>query len=400
MNAEDIGKYLSELRKYYAITQEELAARIGVTRQAVSKWETGTTIPNIEILLSLSELYGIPINDILKADLTKIKFQKEIVFPGENKRAKNIFVIGCGRWGTFVAWYLDKIGHKVSLYGRKQSDHMKRLLDTRKNEYLSLTETIYLVTDYQNIQSADYIIISVSAQKLQEVVTDLADIPVHKKTIVLCMKGIEIETGRRLSQVASDTLERSNHIAVWLGPGHVQEFYRGVPNCMVIDSNNELICNFSSKLIRFYYGTDLIGNELGAAAKNVIGIAAGMLEGLDLSSLKGALMARGTSEIARLIVAMGGKESTVYGLCHLGDYEATLFSEHSHNLSFGKSIVQGLDYNELAEGYYTVKAICKLGKAYGIELPICEAVYQIVYEGKAAKSILSELFARSLKNEF
>ena len=219
------------------------------------------------------------------------------------------------------------------------------------------------------------------------------------------MKGIEIETGRRLSQIASDTLERSNHIAVLVGLGHVQEFYRGIPNCMVIDSNielvkNELICNFSSKLIRFYYGTDLIGNEIGAAAKNVIGIAAGMLEGLDLSSLKGALMARGTSEIARLIVAMGGKESTVYGLCHLGDYEATLFSEHSHNLSFGKRIVQGLEYNELAEGYYTVKAICKLGKAYGIELPICEAVYQIVYEGKAAERILKELFDRSLKNEF
>lgn len=405
MKAGDVGKYLLELRKYYTITQDELASRLGVTRQAVSKWETGNTIPDVEILLSLSELYGIPINDILKADLTKIKFQKEIVFPGEGKNAKKIFVIGCGRWGTFIAWYLDKIGHEVSLYGRKQSGHMKELLSTGKNEYLSLSETIHLVTDYQGLQSADYIIVSVGAQKLQEVVSELAKKPLHEKTVVLCMKGIEIETGRRLSQIASDTLERSNNIAVWLGPGHVQEFYRGVPNCMVIDSNNELvkdelIRNFSSKLIRFYYGTDLIGNEIGAAAKNVIGIAAGMLEGLDLSSLKGALMARGTSEIARLIVAMGGKAGTVYGLCHLGDYEATLFSEHSHNLSFGKSIVQGEKYNELAEGYYTVMAICKLGKAYGIELPICEAVYQIVYEGKAAKSILTELFNRSLINEF
>lgn len=405
MNARNIGKYLSELRKYYTITQDELAARIGVTRQAVSKWETGVSIPDTEILLNLSELYGVPINDILKADLTKIKFQKEIVFPGEDKIAKNIFVIGCGRWGTFLAWYLDKIGHNVSLYGRKQSDHMKRLLDTRRNEYLTLSQTIHLVTDHQNIWNADYIIISVGAQKLQEVVSELAKSNVCKKTIVLCMKGIEIETGRRLSQIASDTLERSNHIAVWLGPGHVQEFYRGIPNCMVIDSNNELvkdelIRNFSSKLIRFYYGTDLIGNEIGAAAKNVIGIAAGMLDGLDLSSLKGALMARGTNEIARLITAMGGNAGTVYGLCHLGDYEATLFSEHSHNLSFGKSIVQGVEYKELAEGYYTVKAICRLGKAYGVELPICEAVYQILYEGKAAKGVLKELFERSLKNEF
>ena len=405
MNAVDIGKYLAELRKYYCVTQEELAVRVGVTRQAVSKWETGTTIPDIEILMNLSEIYGISINDIIKADLANIKFQKEIVFPEKNKNVKNVFVIGCGRWGTFIAWYLDKIGHTVSLYGREQSDHMKELLETRKNQYLSLSETINLTTSYKELDKADYIIISVSAQKLQEVVYELANQFLRGKTIVLCMKGIEIETGRRLSQIASDTLEHSNKIAVWLGPGHVQEFYRGIPNCMVIDSNDELIKdelirNFSSELIRFYYGADLIGNEIGAAAKNVIGIAAGMLEGLDLSSLKGALMARGTSEVARLIVAMGGKASTVYGLCHLGDYEATLFSAHSHNLCFGKNIVQGKTYNQLAEGYYTVKAVRNLGKAYGVELPICEAVYQIVYEKKEPKNILKSLFDRSLKNEF
>lgn len=405
MNAVDIGKYLTELRKYYGVTQEELAVRVGVTRQAVSKWETGTTIPDIEILMNLSEIYGISINDIIKADLANIKFQKEIVFPEKNKNVKNVFVIGCGRWGTFIAWYLDKIGHMVSLYGREQSDNMKELLETRKNQYLSLPETVNLTTSYKELDKADYIIISVSAQKLQGVVCELANQFLRGKTIVLCMKGIEIETGRRLSQIASDTLEHSNKFAVWLGPGHVQEFYRGIPNCMVIDSNDELIKdelirNFSSELIRFYYGADLIGNEIGAAAKNVIGIAAGMLEGLDLSSLKGALMARGTSEVARLIVAMGGKASTVYGLCHLGDYEATLFSEHSHNLCFGKNIVQGKTYNQLAEGYYTVKAVRNLGKAYGVELPICEAVYQIVYEKKEPKSILKSLFDRSLKNEF
>ena len=405
MNAVDIGKYLTELRKYYGVTQEELAVRVGVTRQAVSKWETGTTIPDIEILMNLSEIYGISINDIIKADLANIKFQKEIVFPEKNKNVKNVFVIGCGRWGTFIAWYLDKIGHTVSLYGREQSDNMKELLETRKNQYLSLPETVNLTTSYKELDKADYIIISVSAQKLQEVVCELANQFLRGKTIVLCMKGIEIETGRRLSQIASDTLEHSNKIAVWLGPGHVQEFYRGIPNCMVIDSNDELIKdelirNFSSELIRFYYGADLIGNEIGAAAKNVIGIAAGMLEGLDLSSLKGALMARGTSEVARLIVAMGGKASTVYGLCHLGDYEATLFSAHSHNLCFGKNIVQGKTYNQLAEGYYTVKAVRNLGKAYGVELPICEAVYQIVYEKKEPKNILKSLFDRSLKNEF
>lgn len=405
MNSMDIGRYLSELRKYYKITQDELAGRIGVTRQAVSKWETGMTIPDIEVLLKLSEIYGIAINDILKADSSKINFQKNIVFPNEEKKEKSIFVIGCGRWGTFIAWYLDKIGHKVSLLGRESSANMQELLTTRKNNYLSLSDTINLTTTYEDIDKADYIVISVGAQQLQAVVSDTSLKYIEEKTIILCMKGIQTSTGRRLSQVASDALHHSNSIAVWLGPGHVQEFYRGVPNCMVIDSNNELVKNevirdFSSELIRFYYGTDLIGNEIGAAAKNVIGIAAGMLEGFDLSALKGALMTRGTNEIARLIVAMGGNASTVYGLCHLGDYEATLFSEHSHNLSFGKKFVQGLEYDELAEGYYTVKAVRKLGKAYGVEMPICNAVYQILYENKEPKSIIKKLFDRSLKNEF
>lgn len=120
------------------------------------------------------------------------------------------------------------------------------------------------------------------------------------------MKGLEIGTGCRLSEIARAGVDASNRVAVWLGPGHVQEFYRGIPNCMVIDSDDvetkqRLVQAFSSDLIRFYYGTDLIGNEVGAAAKNVVGIAAGMLDGKGLSSLKGALMSRGTREVARLI---------------------------------------------------------------------------------------------------
>lgn len=319
--------------------------------------------------------------------------------------AKKIFVIGCGRWGTFIAWYLDKIGHEVSLYGREQSANMKQLRETGKNQYLSLSETVGLTTSYEEIGLTDYIVISVGSQQLQSVVSDIAARAVQGKTVILCMKGIEIETGRRLSQIASDTLDESNRIAVWLGPGHVQEFLKGVPNCMVIDSADEavkddLIRSFTSDLIRFYYGTDLIGNEIGAAAKNVVGLAAGMLDGLELSSLKGALMSRGTNEIGRLIAAMGGNWDTVYGLCHLGDYEATLFSEHSHNRAFGQSFVKGVKFDKLAEGCYTVKAICRLGKKYGVELPICEAVYQIMYEGQDARSILKNLFDRSLKNEF
>jgi glycerol-3-phosphate dehydrogenase (NAD(P)+) len=185
----------------------------------------------------------------------------------------------------------------------------------------------------------------------------------------------------------------------------VQEFYAGIPNCMVIDSKNEnvkkgLVEAFSGDLIRFYYGTDLIGNEIGAAAKNVIGIAAGILDGMKLSTLKGALMSRGTREIARLIVAMGGNELSAYGLCHLGDYEATVFSPYSHNRLYGEMLVKGEECSFLAEGYYTVKALVQLGERYGIELPICQAIYRVLYEGEPISPMLDGLFRRSIKKEF
>ena len=144
----------------------------------------------------------------------------------------------------------------------------------------------------------------------------------------------------------------------------------------------------------------MVGNEIGAAAKNVIGIAAGMLDALGYRSLKGPLMTRGTHEVAGLIKAMGGKELSAYGLCHLGDYEATLFSEHSHNRQFGEKFVLKQPYEALAEGYYTVKAIVNLAKNYGVEVPICSTVYDILYQGAEARNALDKLFDRSIKEEF
>lgn len=405
MDGVQIGKYLQSLRKFYKITQDELASRLKVTRQAISKWETGATIPDVEMLVQLSELYGVTINEILRADIGSLKYRKEISFPSHGRFLKKVTIIGCGRWGTFVAWYLDMLGHQVTLYGRPTSQRMKQLMETGRNEYVELRNSVELTTSLDGVENADYIVISVNSQNLSDVVKELSDRGVANKIIVLCMKGLEISTGRRLSQVVSDSLGDSNDVAVWLGPGHIQEFCRGIPNCMVIDSNkelvkDELIRNFSSDLIRFYYGMDLIGNEVGAAAKNVIGIAAGMLDGMDRASLKGALMSRGPNEIAKLIVAMGGNPETVYGLCHLGDYEATLFSEHSQNHSFGKSVVMGEEYNKLAEGYYTVKALHNLGKSYGVEMPICEAVFKVLHEKAEPTETLKRLFARSLRNEF
>ena len=317
----------------------------------------------------------------------------------------NVTVIGCGRWGSLITWYLDRQGHTMTLYGRENSANMNRFLETRSNDLLTLPESVNLSTSIDVTKNADAIIISINAQGLRAFMHELQSLGLRNKIFVLCMKGIEAETGKRLSEIVTELTDPSNRVAVWLGPGHVQEFYAGIPNCMVIDSADSaathlLVNAFSGDLIRFYYGDDLIGNEIGGAAKNVIGIAAGFLDGLGLSSLKGALMSRGTRELSRLLEAMGVNPVSAYGLCHLGDYEATVFSKYSHNRRFGEDFVQGRAFEKLAEGCETARGMHLLANRYAVELPICEAVYSVLHKGEKARDALDVLFMRSLKKEF
>lgn len=319
----------------------------------------------------------------------------------------NVSVLGCGRWGSCIAWYLDKIGHNVISCGLADAPEFIQLSKEHKNDYLTFPDSIEVTSDLPYaVERAQVIIISISSQYLRSYMENIAKNDLKGKTIVLCMKGIEVTTGKRLSQVVGEFVDESQTpIAVWVGPGHPQDYVRGIPNCMVIDSLNDdvkrlLVNEFSSDLIRFYFGTDLIGSEVGAASKNVVGIAAGILDGLNYTSLKGALMARGTREISRLIEALGGNPKSAYGLCHLGDYEATLFSPWSHNRRYGEELVKGHKFEKLAEGVMTTKALMKLGKEYNVELPIVKGIYNVLFNDADIITELKEMFLRSLKDEF
>ena len=322
-----------------------------------------------------------------------------------------VSVLGCGRWGSFIAWYLCNRGHDVYSWGPEEDYSYKVLKETGKNEYVNLDERICLTCDLEKALShAETVIISISSQGLRGFMKKITAFDVANKNFVLCMKGIEVDTGCRLSEVLVQSGIHPNKIAVWVGPGHIQAFTQGIPNCMVIDSANDelkrmLADSFKSELIRFYYGSDLIGTEIGAAAKNVMGIVAGVLDGLGYEALKGSLMSRGAREVARLIKAMGGNELSAYGLAHLGDYEATLFSKFSHNRGYGELLVKGEKFAKLAEGVPTAAAMKKLGEQYGVDLPITEAVYDICYNDKEDVSVriqkaMAKLFARETKEEF
>lgn len=318
-----------------------------------------------------------------------------------------ISVLGCGRWGSCIAWYLDKIGHDVLSCGLPDAPEFIQLKTQHCNDYLVFPETIEVSADLgYAVNRAEVIVISISSQYLRSYFQEIAQYALEGKTIVLCMKGVEATTGKRLSEIVGEFVdETKTPIAVWVGPGHPQDYVKGIPNCMVIDSKNRevkerLVNAFTSELIRFYIGKDLIGSEIGAAAKNVIGIAAGILDGLGYTSLKGGLMARGTQEIARLIEALGGNKMSAFGLCHLGDYEATLFSPWSHNRRYGEDFVKGKKFDKLAEGVMTSKALYKLGEAHNVDLPIVGAVYRALFEHASINDEIQQLFLRSVKDEF
>ena len=317
-----------------------------------------------------------------------------------------ITVLGCGRWGSFITWYLSKNGHDVTEWGREDGKSYRVLKETGKNDYVTLNKNVVLTSDLKSaLSGAELVVISVLSQSLRELLSSAMSAGLNGKKVVLCMKGLEEATGKRLSEIAKECGVDGQNLAIWVGPGHIEEFLKGKPNLMVIDSENRELTRFiadslRSNLIRFYYGDDLLGNEVGAAAKNVMGIAAGMLDGSGNTTLKGALMARGAREISRLIKKMGGNELTAYGLCHLGDYETTLFSEHSHNRTFGMAFIKKEKYLKSAEGVSTAKALKILGEKYGEELPIVNAVYSIVYENADPKAVFDKLFARSAREEF
>lgn len=319
---------------------------------------------------------------------------------------KQISLIGCGRWGTFLGWYAaNYCVDQVLLYDIPTSPNFIELKETRKNAYLSLSDNMYLKEKLADVLESDDIIISIGCQHLRSLARELNGYNLAGKNFLLAMKGLEEPSGTILVDVFRQEVKQDVHVACLGGPGHVQDYMKKVPSCAVIDSYEEAtkehwINLLQSDLIRFYYGNDVIGNQIGAALKNVIGIAAGILDGLEWYGLKGALMARAPVEVGRFIKHYGGNPLSAYGLAHLGDYEATLFSKHSHNRTYGEMFAKGERFGKLAEGVPTLKAVKLIADKENIDMPICQMLYKVIYEEADIKQSIKLLFDRSLKREF
>ena len=324
-----------------------------------------------------------------------------------------VSILGCGRWASFHAWYqANVLGNNVLMWGRGEDQCFIDLSKLRKNGYLELPKSVELTDDLgAALKYSDYVIISISSQAMANLSDNIAKHDPKGKTFVLCMKGIDNKTGERLSQILKGRIDESNKICVWVGPGHVQDFLAGQPNIMIIDGEDpkvvkDVVSKFASNLIKLYGGNDLVGAEIGAAAKNVMGIAAGLLDGAQMPRLKGVLMARGCWEVSQLITAMGGKQLTAYGISHLGDFEATLFSQNSHNRRYGEEFMKArlhgrlMKQEGLAEGVETVKALNLLRRQYNVQMPITKLVYQIIHEDHDANLGLDKILNRINGEEF
>jgi glycerol-3-phosphate dehydrogenase (NAD(P)+) len=316
-------------------------------------------------------------------------------------------VLGCGRWGSFHLWYGHLAGNRVRGWEPPGNPEFQRLRTTGRNSYLELPDDVILTEDIEEVSGSDVIIVTVPAQHFRALCGTLTRLDLSASDLVLCMKGIERGTGMRLSEIALDEGLEPRSLSVWVGPGHPQQFLAGVPSCMIIASEREedakrMSAVFSTDLIRFYRSRDLIGCEVGAATKNVVGIAAGILDGLNMSGLKGALMARAPQEVARLVSAMGGDWRSVYGLSHLGDYEATLFSPYSHNRLYGEALARGEadDGLRLSEGVDTATATMELARRFGVEMPITSTIRKVIEGEMSMDEAIGELLARPEKEEF
>ncbi|MDR2527017.1 MAG: hypothetical protein LBC92_04040 [Rickettsiales bacterium] len=319
----------------------------------------------------------------------------------------SVAVIGAGRWGTFLGQYLSTYKKQnVMIYGLEDAETFKELKLNRKNAFLSLSDDIRLTSDMDECLSNDFIVISIESQQLKTLAEGLNNKNINGKTFLLAMKGIDIENKERLTQVMKRYIRQDIRVAVLLGPGHVQDYLKGIPNCAVVDSEDyetkvRVAEMLGSGLMNVYYGVDLIGNEIGAAYKNVIGLAAGILDGMGWQSVKGALMARSVDEVARFIQYFGGSPNSASGLAFLGDFEATLFSPHSNNRMYGEKFVKGeTDFKKNAEGYYTLKAVQEMGKNAELVLPITYSIYDIIYNKENIENSIRKMFGSSLKNEF
>ena len=323
---------------------------------------------------------------------------------------ERVTIVGTGQMAVMCATLLCDNGHDVVMIGREQTIAQMRVSRTSPQlPNVELPNRVELSDDYRQTTN-DLLILTVPTQALRQVAEEFVALPVSP--FVSCSKGIEISTGCRPSQVAAQVVHTLGFACVLSGPNIAAEVVARKPaGAVVACEDRETACRvrdlFSTDYFRVYTSDDVVGVELAGATKNVIAIAAGIIDGLGLgNNAKASLVTRGLVEITRLGVALGAKAETFSGLAGMGDLITTCVSPEGRNRRVGEMIGQGLSVDDataklgsVCEGVPTTKAVLQLAAKHGVEMPIASAISGVLFEGKPVKSALLELMTREPKPE-
>lgn len=329
---------------------------------------------------------------------------------------EKIAILGAGSWGTALAVWLAARGQRVTLWGH-DADHVRRLRETRRNEaYLPgvpLPPAVALVETLAEVAGSDLVVFVTPSRALRAVAGQLATTaaPAPGAVLLSCTKGIEFGSGKRMSEVLSDCLP-GHDVAVLSGPSHAEEVARHSPTAIVLGAANteaaaRLQILFNAAALRAYTSDDVAGIELGGALKNIFAIAAGVSDGLGFGdNAKAALVTRSLAELVRLGVRLGGRRETFQGLSGIGDLMVTCFSRHSRNRLVGERLGRGEKIEAItssmrmvAEGVPTTRSGFAGARAHGLETPVIDQVYAVLYGGRAPAEALRGLFLRDPRPE-
>lgn len=326
-----------------------------------------------------------------------------------------VSVIGAGGWGTALAIILHSNHNEVTLW--EYFPGYARVLEEKRENIkflkgVKIPAGIKITTDLKKAaEDSELMVLAVPSHALRGLLKKIKLFDYRKKTFVSVMKGIEQKTLKTMSQVIRDVLGRVK-TAVLSGPSHAEEVARGVPTTVSVASHTAGLAEkiqalFFTKTFRVYSNGDVMGVELGGSIKNVIAIAAGILDGMGAGdNTKAALITRGLAEMKRLGVAMGAEESTFFGLSGIGDLVVTCESRHSRNRSVGEQLGRGKKIGEIlksmemvAEGVKTTLSVHMLAKKHRVEMPITREVYEVLYRDKSPHDSIRDLMSRSPKSE-
>lgn len=327
-----------------------------------------------------------------------------------------VSLLGAGSWGTALAILLANNGHEVMIWSALK-DEADMLIHNREHKDrlpgVKLPDSIQITMNLEEAcRDKDLIVFSVASPYVRSTAKLASAYIRDEQVIVNVAKGIEETTLSTLSEILKEELPKAD-IAVLSGPSHAEEVSKGIPTTVVIGAESKGTAHmiqdiFMSENFRVYTSPDIIGIELGGSLKNVIALAAGIVDGLEYGdNTKAALMTRGIAEMSRLGVAMGGKLETFSGLSGVGDLIVTCTSKHSRNRNAGYLMGQGYTMKEamdevkqVVEGVYSAKAALGLANKFNISMPIVEQINKVLFENKSARQAVLDLLLRDKTREY